>query len=114
MTIKERILARLGEEREILATANPDMNDTSLWCRINQVLGLTTAQLIVMEEFAKEGEESNHLWIIEFRTPGGKWQIFDMDGDRSQERAESYIPSNQVAYPDCEFRVVKYQRVEGE
>ena len=58
--------------------------------------------------------ETNHLYIIEFRTKGGEWEIFDMDGDRSRERAESYIPSNQVAYPDCEFRVSKYQRVEGE
>jgi hypothetical protein len=56
MTVKERILERLREEREILATASPGTNDTSLLCRINQVLGLTTAQLIVMEEFAKEGK----------------------------------------------------------
>jgi hypothetical protein len=56
MTVKERILERLREEREILATDNPGMDDTALWCRINQVLGLTTAQLIVMEEFAKEGK----------------------------------------------------------
>jgi len=56
MTVKERILERLGEEREILATAIPVTNDTSLLCRINQVLGLIIAQLIVMEEFAKEGK----------------------------------------------------------
>ena len=58
MTVKERILERLMEEREsLVVSAGPELDEISLRCRINRVLGLNIAQLIVMEEFAKEGEE---------------------------------------------------------
>lgn len=58
MTVKERILERITDEREnLVASAGPELDEISLHCRINRVLGLNIAQLIVVEEFAKEGEE---------------------------------------------------------
>ena len=54
----------------------------------------------------------NHLYIIEFRVDGGEWYQFDYMVYSSSEDASAQV--RRVADSICEFRVVKYQRVEGE
>lgn len=56
----------------------------------------------------------NHLWIIEFRVDGGEWEIFARVGYRNGKDAEGYLNILNLNHTDCEFRISKYQRVEGE
>ena len=54
----------------------------------------------------------NHLWIIEFRMHGREWYQFDYMVYSSSEDASAQV--RRVADSVCEFRISKYQRVEGE
>lgn len=58
----------------------------------------------------------NYLWVVEYRpkpTHGHKWRPTDTSALR-KSNAQSVCKKLNLAWKNNEFRVVKYQRVEGE